>query len=155
MKGKQTIIDALNELLTGELTAADQYFAHSRLLEDFGYQKLYERLEHEREEELQHADVLVKRILFLEGTPDLATRSELNIGKDVASMFKSDLEVEYQVAQNLRNVIQLCEQEQDYQTRQVLLPLLADTEEDHMYWLEQQLGLIERISLQNYLQSQL
>jgi len=155
MKGKQNIIDVLNELLTGELTAADQYFTHSRLLEDFGYQKLYERLEHEREEELQHADVLVKRILFLEGIPDLSKRSGLNIGKDVATMFKNDLEVEYQVGKNLRDAIKLCEQEEDYQTRRVLMPLLTDTEEDHMYWLEQQLGLIEHVGLQNYLQSQL
>ena len=155
MKGKQNIIDTLNELLTGELTAADQYFAHSRLFEDLGYNKLYERLEHEREEELQHADVLVKRILFLEGTPDLSKRSALNIGADVASMLKNDLDVEYQVGKDLRNAIKLCEQEDDYQTRHVLMPLLADTEEDHMYWLEQQLGLIERVGLQNYLQSQL
>jgi len=155
MKGKQSIIDTLNELLTGELTAADQYFTHSRMLEDFGYQKLYERLEHEREEELQHADVLVKRILFLEGTPDLSKRSALNIGTDVATMFKNDLAVEYQVGKNLRNAIKLCEQEGDYQTRHVLMPLLTDTEEDHMYWLEQQLGLIEHVGLQNYLQSQL
>lgn len=155
MKGNQKIIDTLNELLTGELTAADQYFTHSRLLEDFGYQKLYQRLEHEREEELQHADALIKRILFLEGTPDLSKRSGLNIGTDVASMFNNDLNVEYQVAKDLRSAIKLCEQVQDYQTRQILMPLLSDTEEDHMYWLEQQLGLIERVGLPNYLQSQL
>ena len=155
MKGKQNIINALNELLTGELTAADQYFTHSRMLEDLGYTKLYERLEHERVEELQHADVLVKRILFLEGTPDLGKRATLSIGTDVASMFKNDLEVEYQVGKNLRNTIKLCETEQDYQTRHVLMPLLTDTEEDHMYWLEQQLGLIEQVGLKNYLQSQL
>ncbi len=155
MQGKQNIIDVLNELLTGELTAADQYFTHSRLLEDLGYTKLYQRLEHEREEELQHADVLVKRILFLEGTPNLSKRTALNIGTDVASMFSNDLAVEYQVGKNLRNAIKLCEQEEDYQTRHVLMPLLTDTEEDHMYWLEQQLGLIERVGLQNYLQSQL
>lgn len=155
MKGNQSIINQLNELLTGELTAADQYFAHSRMLEDMGYSKLFERLSHEAQEELEHADVLVKRILFLEGTPNLSSRASMTIGTDVPSMFKSDLNVEYSVAQKLRDVIKHCEQEQDYQTRQVLMPLLKDTEEDHMHWLEQQLGLIERVGLQNYSQSQM
>ena len=155
MKGNKEIIAKLNELLTNELTAADQYFTHSRMLEDFGYIKLFERLSHEAEEELQHADVLIKRILFLEGTPDLSKRSGLNIGADVAAMFKSDLAVECQVATELRETIKMCEEKQDYQTRQILMPLLSDTEEDHMHWLEQQLGLIERVGLQNYCQSQM
>ncbi|HIQ14242.1 MAG TPA: bacterioferritin [Leucothrix sp.] len=155
MKGNNEIIAKLNELLTGELTAADQYFTHSRMLEDFGYSKLYERLSHEAEEELQHADVLIKRILFLEGVPDLSKRSGLDIGADVVAMFKSDLAVEYQVGKDLREAIKLCEDKKDYQTRHVLMPLLSDTEEDHMYWLEQQLGLIERVGLQNYCQSQI
>lgn len=155
MKGNPQIIEKLNELLTAELTAADQYLIHSRMLEDFGYSKLFERLSHEAEEELQHADVLIKRILFLEGTPDVNKRSELNVGADVEAMFASDLEVEYEVAKNLRKVIKFCEEQQDYQTRHVLMPLLSDTEEDHMYWLEQQIGLIKRVGLQNYCQSQM
>lgn len=155
MKGDKDIISSLNHLLTNELTAADQYLAHSRMLEDFGFNKLYERLGHEAEEELEHADVLIKRILFLEGTPDVNTRDKLNIGADVEAMFKSDLAVEYKVADELRAAIKLCEDKQDYQTRQLLLPLLSDTEEDHMYWLEQQLGLIEKVGIQNYCQSQM
>ncbi len=155
MKGNKKIIATLNELLTGELTAHDQYFTHSRMLEDFGYSKLYERLSHEAAEELEHADALIKRILFLEGTPDLSKRAGLDIGADVEAMFKSDLEVEYQVGKDLRSAIKLCEEKQDFQTRQVLMPLLSDTEEDHMYWLEQQLGLIQRVGLQNYCQSQM
>jgi bacterioferritin len=155
MKGNKQVIETLNALLTNELTAADQYFIHSRMLEDFGYNKLYERLSHEAAEELQHADVLIKRMLFLEGTPDLSKRSGLNIGSDIEAMFKNDLEGEYQVGKDLRNAIKLCEEKQDYQTRHILMPLLSDTEEDHMYWLEQQLGLIERVGLQNYCQSQI
>ncbi|MCL4111219.1 UNVERIFIED_CONTAM: hypothetical protein GTU68_043132 [Idotea baltica] len=155
MKGNQQIIDKLNILLTNELTAADQYLAHSRILEDFGLNKLYERLGHESEEELEHADVLIKRILFLEGKPDLSNRNKLNIAEDVKGMFENDLAVEYSVAEELRSAIKLCEEKQDYQTRQNLMPLLKDTEEDHMYWLEQQLGLIERVGLQNYCQSQM
>lgn len=155
MKGNQQIIDKLNTLLTNELTAADQYLAHSRMLEDFGLNKLAERLKHESEEELEHADVLIKRMLFLEGKPDLSKRNALNIGDDVVPMFENDLAVEYSVAEELRSAIKLCEENQDYQTRANLMPLLKDTEEDHMYWLEQQLGLIQRVGLQNYCQSQM
>lgn len=155
MKGKKTIIDTLNSLLTNELSAADQYFVHSRMYQDWGLEKLYERIKHEAEEELEHAAALVERILFLEGTPDVASREALNVGKDVPAMLKSDLAVEYDVGQRLKTAIAQCETEQDYQTREILEQLLKDTEEDHTYWLEQQLGLIEKIGLQNYLQSQL
>ena len=155
MKGNQQIIDKLNTLLTGELTAADQYMIHSRMLEDLGFSVLHERLDHESKEELEHADVLVKRILFLEGTPDFNTRDALNIGTDVVAMFTNDLAVEYQVAEALRETIALCEQERDYITRDVLIPLLRDTEEDHMRWLERQLGLITKVGVQNYLRSKM
>jgi len=155
MKGNQTIIDTLNTLLTNELSAADQYFIHSRMYEDWGFEKLFERIKHEAEEELEHASALVERILFLEGTPDVASREALNIGKDVPSMLKSDLAVEYDVGNQLKDAIALCEQQKDYQTREILEVLLRDTEEDHAYWLEQQLGLIDKIGVQNYLQKQM
>jgi len=155
MKGKQKIIDTLNSLLTNELSAADQYFIHSRMYEDWGLNKLFERIKHESEEELEHATALVQRILFLEGIPDVASREKLNIGKDVPSMLKSDLAVEYDVGNRLKEAIALCESEKDYQTREILEVLLKDTEEDHTYWLEQQLGLIDKVGIQNYLQSQM
>ncbi len=155
MKGNKTIIDTLNKLLTNELSAADQYFIHSRMYQDFGLEKLFERIKHESEEELEHATALVERILFLEGVPDVASRDALNIGSDVPSMLKSDLDVEYDVGNQLKDAIALCEKEKDYQTREILEALLKDTEEDHTYWLEQQLGLIEKVGLQNYLQSQM
>ena len=155
MKGNQTIIDTLNTLLTNELSAADQYFIHSRMYEDWGFEKLFERIKHEAEEELEHASALVERILFLEGTPDVASREALNIGKDVPSMLKSDLAVEYDVGKQLKDAIALCEKEKDYQTREILEVLLRDTEEDHAYWLEQQLGLIDKVGVQNYLQKQM
>ncbi len=154
MKGNQAIIDTLNKLLTNELSAADQYFIHSRMYQDWGLEKLFERIKHESEEELEHAAALVERILFLEGLPDVASRDALNIGKDVPSMLKSDLNVEYEVDKQLKDAIALCEKEKDYQTREILEVLLRDTEEDHAYWLEQQLGLIEKIGIQNYLQNQ-
>lgn len=155
MKGNQKIIDTLNSLLTNELSAADQYFIHARMYEDWGLNKLFERIKHESEEELEHATALVTRILFLEGTPDVASREKLNIGKDVPSMLKSDLDIEYDVGNRLKAAIALCETEKDYQTREILEALLKDTEEDHTYWLEQQLGLIDKVGLENYLQSQM
>jgi bacterioferritin len=94
-------------------------------------------------------------MLFLEATPDLSKIDPLRIGKDVVGMLKKDLEVEYEVTEALKKAIAICEQEQDYQTREILEVLLKDTEEDHAYWLEQQLGLIEKIGIQNYLQSQM
>jgi len=145
MKGNQSVIGTLNKLLTNELSAADQYFIHSRMYQDWGLEKLFERIKHESEEELQHAAALIERILFLEGMPDVATREALNVGKDVPSMLKNDLAVEYDVGRQLKDAIALCEQEHDYQT----------TEEDHTYWLEQQLGLIDRLGLENYQQSQM
>ena len=153
MKGKQSVIDVLNSLLAGELAAMDQYFIHSRMYEDWGLSKLYERIGHEMEDETGHADQMIKRILFLEGKPELSKRDALNIGTSVPEMLKSDLDLEYAVVNNLKAAISLCETEQDYETRAMLVKQLEDTEEDHAHWLEQQLGLIDKIGLQNYLQA--
>lgn len=153
MKGNQKVIDTLNSLLAGELTAMDQYFVHSRVYEDWGLNKLYERIAHEMEDETGHADQMIKRILFLEGFPDLATREPLNVGKTVEAMLKNDLALEYAVVKNLKDAIALCETEKDFETRAMLVKQLEDTEEDHTHWLEQQLGLIEKIGIHNYLQA--
>jgi bacterioferritin len=154
MKGQAEVVSYLVRLLKGELAARDQYFAHSRMYEDWGFQRLYERLDHEMQEETEHADALLRRILFLEGVPDMSPEAT-RIGHDVPSALRNDLQVEYEVRQALADGIALCERHQDYVTRDILLAQLNDTEEDHAYWLEIQLGLIERIGLQNYLQSQL
>lgn len=153
MQGNPKVIDTLNELLRGELTARDQYFVHSRKYEDQGFVKLYERLNHEMEEETQHADAILRRILFLEGEPDMRQKP-FQAGKTVPEMLRIDLDTEYEVRANLQKAMQLCESEGDFVTRDMLLQQLRDTEEDHAYWLEKQLGLIEKIGLQNYLQSQ-
>jgi len=155
MKGSKKIVGRLNELLSGELTAADQYFTHSRMYEDWGLGVLSERIKHESEEELEHADTLIKRILFLDGTPDLSVRTGLKIGSTVAEMMANDLELEISVARELKDVIQLAEAEKDFVTREILEDMLKTTEEDHMYWLETQLELIEKIGIQNYMQSKL
>jgi bacterioferritin len=155
MRGNKKVIKVLNTLLTGELSAADQYFVHSRMYQDWGFDKLYERIAHESQEELQHADQLIQRILFLQGTPDVASRDSLAIGSDVPSMLANDLDLELQVVSALKKAIKITEQEQDYQSREILEELLKDTEEDHTYWLEKQIGLIEKIGLENYLQKQI
>ncbi|BFM39440.1 bacterioferritin [Synechocystis sp. LKSZ1] len=155
MKGKDAVLQQLYKLLRGELAARDQYFTHSRMYQDWGLQKLYERIDHEMQDETLHADALIQRILFLEGIPDLSQQDGLKIGKTVPEMLQSDLDLEYKVIEDLKEAIAVCETEQDYQTRELLRQMLADTEEDHAYWLEKQLGLIEKIGLQNYLQSQM
>ena len=155
MKGNKKIIEALNQLLGGELAAMDQYFIHSEMYADWGLSKLYERIAHEFDDEKQHAKAIIERILFLEGTPDMVTRPQIKVGKDVKEMLTHDLNLEYQVVEDLKKAIALCEKEQDYQTREILRQMLDDTEMDHAYWLEQQLGLIERIGMKNYQQSQI
>ena len=155
MKGQQEVIEHLNRNLANELTAMDQYFIHSRMYEDWGLTQLYERIAHEMEDETGHADKIIKRILFLEGMPDLVTRSALRIGRNVPDMLKNDLDLEIKVIDDLKAAMQCCESAQDYQTREILQELLTETEEDHAHWLEQQLGLIEKIGLQNYLQARM
>jgi bacterioferritin len=155
MQGKQQIIDALNKLLANELSAMDQYFIHSRMYKDWGLHKLFERIDHEVEDEKGHASLIIERILFLEGTPDMVTRDGLQIGADVPAMLQNDLNVEYAVGALLKKTMALCEQQQDYVTRNMLQTLLDDTENDHAHWLEQQIRQIKMLGLQNYLQAQL
>lgn len=155
MKGSNKVTEQLQHLLNGELAARDQYFAHSRKYKDWGLNKLHERLNHEMEEETEHADLLIERLLFLEVEPDFSKQEVVNVGKTVPEMLQNDLDVEYTVVKDLRTAMKICEEEQDYDSRRMLLKLLEDTEMDHAYWLEQQLGIIERIGLPNYLQSQM
>lgn len=155
MKGSDKVIAQLQTLLNGELAARDQYFAHSRMYKDWGLNKLFERLNHEMEEETEHADALIERMMFLETQPDFSQQDAVRVGKDVPEMLQNDLDVEYEVVTALRKTIKICEEEQDYDTRRMLMKLLDDTEMDHAYWLEQQLGLIDKIGLPNYLQSQM
>ena len=140
-------------LLRGELAARDQYFVHSRTYEDQGFTKLYERLNHEMEEETQHADAIMRRILMLGARPDMRPTA-FEPGLTVPDMLRKDLATEYEVRTNLQAGIALCEAQRDFVSRDILLAQLRDTEEDHAYWLEKQLGLIEKLGLQNYLQSQ-
>lgn len=154
MQGHPEVIECLKDLLRGELAARDQYFIHSRQYEDQGLVRLYERLNHEMEEETQHADAILRRILFLGGRPDMRPH-EFTPGDTVEEMLRKDLDTEYRVREHLKAAMALCESVRDYVTRDLLLAQLRDTEEDHAYWLEKQLGLIEKMGLPNYLQAQM
>lgn len=149
MKGHPDVIACLKELLRGELAARDQYFIHSRQYEDQGLMALYERINHEMEEETQHADALLRRILFLGGTPDMRPHA-FEPGQTLVEMLEKDLQTEYAVRANLAAGMKLCEEHQDYVSRDILLAQLKDTEQDHAWWLEQQLGLIKRLGLELY-----
>lgn len=155
MQGNQTIIDLLNAQLTLELSSMDQYLAHSKMYEDWGVQALHAKLSHEYEEELDHAKKIIERILFLEGTPDTASRHPISVGANVEEMLNNDLNAERIVAAHLKKVIAECEKAQDYVTREMLETLLDDTEMDHIYWLEQHIKMISLMGLQNYIQSQM
>jgi bacterioferritin len=155
VKGNKKIIDILNQLLTGELSASDQYLIHGEMVSDLGMPQLAAHMLHESEHEHLHAKLIIQRILFLEGTPNVAKRDALNIGKNVKQMLENDLALEYQVVKNLKNAIEACEKAEDFVTRDMLVQQLEDTEMDHAYWLEKQLKLISLIGLENYQQSQM
>lgn len=155
MKGSQKVLDHLQSLLNCELAARHQYLGHSRKFRDWGLHKLADHLDHELQEEAEHADTLIERMLFLEAEPDYNQVDKVNIGNDVEQMLRLDLDVEYGVAAALKEAMATCEAEQDYDTRDILLQLLDDTEMDHAWWLEQQLRRIRLVGIQNYIQSQM
>ena len=155
MKGDERILAKLQNLLNYELSARDQYLAHSRKYLDWGLTKLHERINHEMEEEQQHIDAIVNRMLFLEGDPDFSKIEPPNVGNDVQTMLQNDLDAEYGVVNRLRDTMKLCEELSDFETRDILQVLLHDTEMDHVYWLEQQVELIGMVGISNYLQSQM
>ena len=155
MNGDKPIIEILNSLLAGELTAVDQYLIHGEMYSDMGFTRLAEKALHESAHEHEHARALIQRILFLEGTPNLAKRDALKIGKTVPKMLEADLAVEYKVVGDLKKAIAACEKAQDYVSRDMLAVQLADTEMDHAYFLEKQIRQIEFVGLENYLQSQI
>lgn len=147
------VIDALNKILTNEMTAINQYFLHSRILKDWGFEKLGEYEYKESLEEMQHADVLIERILFLNGLPNLQDLHRLRIGENVKEILECDLKLEEAAIPELRDAITLCEAETDYVSRDLLSKIL-ESEEEHLDYLETQLGLVEQMGVENYLQSQ-
>ena len=155
MKGVPQVVNTLNGLLAGELMAADQYLAHGEIYSDLGLVRLAEHTLHESDHEREHARAIIQRILFLEGEPDVASRLPMTIGKSVEEMLKNDLQIEYQVAGHLKKAVEICEANQDFVSRDMLVQQIEDTEMDHAYFLEKQIKLIELVGIENYLQSQL
>lgn len=154
MKGDKKVIEALNIILTGELTAINQYFLHSRMCADWGYERIADIIHKESIDEMKHAQTLVDRVLFLEGFPNLQKLNKLNIGETVEEQFKSDLQLEFHAIENLKTSIKTCDDARDYTTREIFERILED-EEKHVDWLEAQLNIIKDIGLQNYLAEQI
>jgi bacterioferritin len=154
MKGSQKVIDLLNDVLTNELTAINQYFLHARMCENWGYERLWHKIRDESIDEMKHADHVIERILYLEGLPNLQRLGKVNVGQTVDEQLKIDLDLEKTAIPVLNKGIELCRSESDNGTADLLEDILED-EEEHANWLEAQLTLIEQAGLQNYLSEQI
>jgi bacterioferritin len=154
MKGNPEVIEILGEILSAELTAINQYFVHAKMCENWGYKKLAEYMKKESIGEMKHADSVIERILFLDGTPDLQRYMKLKVGNNVEGMLKNDLDVEYSAVERLNRGIEIATTKKDNGTRELLEKILV-SEEEHIDWLEAQLHAISEIGIQNYLAQQL
>jgi bacterioferritin len=152
MKGDTKVIEHLNKVLKNELTAINQYFLHSRMLKDWGLETLASKEHEESVDEMKHADQLVQRILFLEGLPNMQNLDKLLIGENVKEILACDLKLENLGLPDLKAAIAHCESSGDYVSRHLFREILAN-EEEHVDWLETQLELIDKMGLQNYIQS--
>lgn len=154
MKGDKKVIRLLNKQLANELTAVNQYFLHARMYKNWGFDRLGKHEYEESIEEMRHADKLIERILFLEGLPSMQTLNKLAVGDTLPACLAGDLKLERGAHADLKAAITCSEDCGDYGSRELLDDILVDTEE-HIDWLETQLGLIEKVGLQNYQQSQM
>lgn len=152
MRGDKKVIEALNKQLTNELTAINQYFLHARMCRHWGLQKLGAKIYAESIGEMKHADKLIDRILMLDGLPNLQALHKLHIGENVPEIFAADLALEKGAHTHVKASVAVCEAAGDYVSRELFVAILDDTEE-HIDWIETQQSLVEKIGLQNYLQS--
>ena len=154
MQGDPKVIEHLNRALYNELIAINQYFLHAKMFKNWGLKKLAEHEHHESIDEMKHADRLIERILFLEGLPNLQNLGKLMIGENPQEALECDLRLEYAALPDLRAAIAHCEAVSDYVSRELFESIL-ESEEEHIDWIETQLGLISSVGMQNYLQSQM
>ena len=154
MKGDAKVIAVLNQVLKAELTAINQYFLHAEMCENWGYERLAKLIRKESIEEMVHAEKLIERILYLDGTPNMSDYFKINVGATVEQQFKNDVELEYGAVQRLNDGIQLCIEKNDGGSRELAEKILSD-EEHHIDWLEAQLHAIGEMGYQNYLAQQL
>lgn len=150
----KAIVTLLNEVLTGELTAINQYFLHAKMCEDWGFEALHKYVRHESIDEMKHAEILISRILYLGGVPNVQRLSKVNIGETVKEQFELDLALEFAALARLQAGVKLCRDKDDVGSALLLEAILA-SEEEHVDWLEAQLELMQRVGEQNYLADQI
>lgn len=154
MQGKPEVIEVLNRALTIELTAINQYFCQSRMCENWGFHKLAKKHYEESIGEMKHAQILIDRIIFLDGVPEIARYDVIRVGSDVKEQLENDLQLEMGGVQHYNQAIDVCTKHGDHGSRETIEPILTESEE-HVDWLEAQLGLIKDVGIQNYLQEQM
>ena len=154
MKSNDEVIQVLQDVLSAELTAVNQYFIHARMNENWGYKKLSAYIRKESIEEMRHAQDVIDRILYFDGAPNMQKYLKINVGRTVPEQFQNDLEVEYQAVPRLNKGIEVSRAQGDNGTRALLEAILKD-EEAHVDWLEAQLGIIKEIGVENYLAQQM
>lgn len=155
MKGSDKVIEQLNEVLTAELTAINQYFIHAKMCKDWGYQRLASHVHAESIDEMKHADEIIERILFLEGVPNVQRYGKITVGETVKEQFELDLKMEYDAVARFQKAIKVARDEEGDETTGLMLEKMLASEEEHVDWLETQLELIKQVGLENYLSQQI
>ena len=154
MKGDPRVIEILNDVLTAELTAINQYFVHGEMCENWGYDRLHKIIRKHSIGEMKHAEELIERVLFLEGIPNVQRLGKINIGENVPEILKSDYALEMEALPRLNEGIETCRELGDNNSRHLLEEILEE-EEEHVDWLEAQMTLLEQVGVQNYLAEQI
>jgi bacterioferritin len=154
MKGEPRVIEILNEVLTAELTAINQYFVHGEMCENWGYERLHKIIRKHSIGEMKHAEEVIERVLFLDGVPNLQRLGKINIGENVLEILQADFALEMEALPRLQSGIEVCRELGDNNSRHLLEEILHD-EEEHVDWLEAQLTLVEQVGIQNYLAAQI